>query len=86
MVALAVNEPNLSPKIRSARFAEAEKLLLASSAALDADTTSAINSYRRDAVSRLVRLYEAWPNPGEAAHWKARLDSTQAANSESKVE
>ena len=86
IVVRAVNEPGLSPEARTARFAEAEKLLLASSAALDADTTSAINSYRRDAVSRLVRLYEAWPNPGEAAHWKARLDSAQTAGSESKAE
>jgi eukaryotic-like serine/threonine-protein kinase len=85
IVTRAIHEPNLPPEVRAARFAEAEKLLLASSAALDADTTSAITSYRRDAVSRLFRLYEAWPNPGEAAHWKAKLDAARAAtNDESK--
>ncbi len=82
IVARTINETNLPPEARAARFAEAEKLLLASSAALETDTTSALTSYRRDAVSRLVRLYEAWPNPGEAAHWKARLDSDRAATND----
>ena len=80
IVALAVNEPALAPPVRSARFTEAEKLLLESFAALDADTTGVTATYRRDTVSYLVRLYEAWPNAAEAAHWKARLDSATRAS------
>lgn len=71
LLTVAVNEPALSPAARAARFAEAETILLASSAALEADPSVAVN-YRRDAMERLRRLYETWPKPAEAAQWKAR--------------
>jgi serine/threonine protein kinase len=81
IVARTVNDPTPATQIRSSRFAEAEKLLLESCAALDLDTTGVIGIYRRDAVTRLVCLYEAWPKLTEALHWKARLDSVPIAAS-----
>ncbi len=78
IVVVAVIEPDLAPDQRTARFAEAEKLLLESSAALEADPSVAAN-YRRDALARLPRLYEAWPKPEKAAQWKTRLDAANGA-------
>ncbi len=61
------------------RFAQAEPLLIEAQKALTL-AADAPNEVRRNAIRRLVDLYEAWEraSPGqgkmtEAARWKARL-------------
>jgi tetratricopeptide (TPR) repeat protein/tRNA A-37 threonylcarbamoyl transferase component Bud32 len=55
------------------KFAEAEPLLLGSYQAL-AQAPGTPEAERRRARQRLVKLYEAWGNPAEAAKWKAEHD------------
>jgi hypothetical protein len=50
-------------------FAEAEPLLLEGYAALSGDERTAADAVR-DARARLVRLYEAWGRPVDAARWR----------------
>jgi serine/threonine protein kinase/Tfp pilus assembly protein PilF len=61
------------------RFNEAEPLLVDGHARLD----EVLPPIRRGqkltpAIERLVRLYEAWDKPEQAAAWEARLESFQA--------
>ena len=53
------------------RFEEAEPLLLDGHATLVADP-EAFPADRRDAVERIVKLYQEWGRPDQAAAWRAR--------------
>ncbi len=57
---------------RVGRYAEAERLLLASESTLAADRGPSSEAMI-DAHQRLVRLYTAWPKPAQAARWAALL-------------
>jgi tetratricopeptide (TPR) repeat protein len=79
VVALAVADSDLDVASREAKFVESELLLVESYAALQKNDT-ADPRLRRDALERLVRLYEAWeaaaPGQGKAAHaeqWRQAL-------------
>jgi tetratricopeptide (TPR) repeat protein len=83
LLAEAVTDSGLDAASREARFAEAEPLLLESSAALQ-DSRSADPRLQRDALDRLARLYKAWdaaaPGQGkaaQAAQWKQALAAFQ---------
>ncbi len=59
------------------RYEEAEVLLLAGETGLVAargETAPIV----KDARTRLVRLYQVWQRPAEAATWQARIDATTA--------
>ena len=63
---------------RQMKFAEAEPLLLEGFTGLQknqATMSPIMNASRRtrEVLERLVRLYEAWGKPDEAAGWKAKL-------------
>ena len=58
------------------RYGEAETLLLSGEAGLvTARGESA--PIVADARRRLVRLYQAWKRPDDAARWQAKLDATK---------
>jgi serine/threonine-protein kinase len=57
------------------RYGEAERLLLASYPILKAKTGERSLETRR-ALDRIVRLYEAWGKPDQAARYRAELAST----------
>ena len=68
------------------RFSEAESLLLDSFATLESRADTIPGAYRdvrlREAIQRIVKLYESWhaAEPGKgyvakAAEWKAKLDA-----------
>jgi serine/threonine-protein kinase len=58
------------------RFGEAEALLLATYGKF-AKPTPVTRGWRDHAIAALVRLYDARGNPGEAAKYRALLDSTR---------
>jgi tetratricopeptide (TPR) repeat protein len=55
------------------RYAEAEPMLLGAQDVLQ-KTLGMLPRRRRDAVDQLVKLYEAWNKPAEAAAWRARQE------------
>jgi tetratricopeptide (TPR) repeat protein len=55
------------------RFGEAEALLQRSYETLE-KATGAPPLRRREAVDRLIRLYESWDKPEKAAEWRAKRD------------
>ena len=59
------------------RFEEAEPLALEGHDLMASSSPPAIR--RRDAVESIVRLYEAWNKPQQAAEWQARLAPTEHA-------
>jgi tetratricopeptide (TPR) repeat protein len=63
----------------AARYAEAEPLLLDAYAAMS-DNRLCPPDCRRQAVQRIVQLYESWGKAAQAAEWRLRLeDATPAA-------
>lgn len=60
------------------RLEEAEPLLTGSEAAVAKRTTSTVRD-RREAMERLVRLYEMKGDAAQAAMWRSRLDALGAA-------
>jgi tetratricopeptide (TPR) repeat protein/predicted Ser/Thr protein kinase len=74
VLSATVNDESLVPEARNARLAEAEKLLLESAAALEAES-SVTSGYRREAATRLVRLYEVLGKAGSAARWQDRVET-----------
>ena len=73
-LAVLANEDSPAPESRATRLVQMEKLLLDGANALDAESSVTI-SYRREAATRLLRLYEFWPKPGPAARWQERVDA-----------
>jgi len=56
-------------------YAQAEKLLLPDADRFF-DTANQLSPIEiRLAVGNIIALYEAWGNPGEAAHWRKRLEA-----------
>ena len=86
LVAVAALDPSLTLTQRVARFDAAETLLHQSAQVLKTSRRVA-DSYRRDALVRIIRLYEAWdaaaPGTGQtakAAQWhEALADFDRAA-------
>jgi serine/threonine protein kinase len=58
------------------RYSEAEPLLLSSLGILQLHT-SARSGLGRQALERVVRLYQAWGKPKQADEWKQRLGGTE---------
>lgn len=56
------------------KYAEAEPLLRESCTVMLRDRLCPAAS-RRQAIQRMVELYEAWDKPDQAAEWRARLES-----------
>jgi eukaryotic-like serine/threonine-protein kinase len=91
MVTVAVADPELDRTARLDKFTEAEPLLLEGHQGLQ-ENQSANDRQQRDALTRLVRLYEAWdelaPNTGRAARaadWKRRLAAFDTPPAERKA-
>jgi serine/threonine protein kinase len=85
MVAVALTDPALGAEKRQAKLGEAEALLLDGNNQLQRSPYPGRKS-KRDALERLVRLYEAWentvPNSGKAAqaqNWRRKLEALPAA-------
>lgn len=60
------------------RFEQAEPLLLECQQRLS-ESMGAQHFRTRGAVDNLVKLYEAWGKPDQAADWRAKLPTTQSA-------
>jgi len=54
------------------KFAEAEALLLDGYAGM-ADNRRVLPDRKRQAIERIIRLYEAWDKPDQASEWRRRL-------------
>jgi len=54
------------------KFAEAEPLLLDGYAGM-ADNRRVLPDRKRQAIERIIRLYEAWDKPDQAFEWRRRL-------------
>ena len=81
LLAVAVTDPALTSESRAARFIEAEAILLESYEALQ-QSKEPDRKYKGDALTRLVRLYEAWEKPEKAAEWQQKLDGFDKAGTE----
>jgi tetratricopeptide (TPR) repeat protein/tRNA A-37 threonylcarbamoyl transferase component Bud32 len=84
LLAVAVTDSSLTSEARQSKLAEAEALLLESNERLQR-SKSAERKYKRDALERLVRLYQAWdsasPNTGkvpQAEEWNTKLEALRA--------
>ncbi len=74
LATISVTDATLAPEVRLTKLAEAEPLLLESAAALQA-ARGVSTDYIRDSLSRLIRLYEAWSKPAQAAEWRQKLEA-----------
>ena len=72
LLAVVVADPALTGEDRHAKLTEAESLLLQGHESLQKAGVVSIK-YRRDALTRLVRLYEGWQKPDQAAEWRQKL-------------
>jgi len=72
LLSVAVTDADLSSEARLAKLTEGEALLLEGNKGLQQDP-KAESKYKRDAVERLGRLYEAWGKPDKLAEWKQKL-------------
>ena len=82
LVSVAVTDPELNAAAREAKLAEAETLLLEGSQQLQA-SQSADRKYKRDALERLVRLYEAWGQPEKLSEAQQTLAAFDKAKTQS---
>jgi tetratricopeptide (TPR) repeat protein len=71
VLSAAFTDPALTPAGRQAKLAEAGALLLEGHAGIPPRKSSA-KAYKRDALERLVRFYDALDQPAQAAHWRAQ--------------
>ena len=65
------------------KFPEAEALLLEANEALQQNPADQ-RELQRDALSALVRLYEAWDKPDKASEWQEKLAAFEKAGPEKK--
>jgi tetratricopeptide (TPR) repeat protein len=72
LLAVAVTDRTLTRKSREAKLIEAESLLLPASEALQ-KSEKADKKYKRDALTRVVHLYEAWGKRDKEAMWRQQL-------------
>jgi hypothetical protein len=80
-VSLAVADSGLSSAGRQATLAEAKALLVEGNEAVH-QAGPAEGKFKRDALERLVHLYEAWEKPAQAAEWRAKLERFEQATAE----
>jgi tetratricopeptide (TPR) repeat protein len=72
LVSVAVTDPAMNAEGREAKLSEAESLLLEGCERVQSGATD--DKYKRDALQRLVRLYEAWNKPAKRAEWQQKLE------------
>ncbi len=84
LLTVIVADPSLTTEARQSQLGEAEALLLESAGKLKQDKSSD-RRLTRDAIDRLVRLYQSWdmiaPGSGKSAQaeaWKKKLDAFRA--------
>ena len=73
LLTVAVTDPALTSKARLAKLADAEALLLEGNEALQ-QHGRVETKYKRDSLTRVVRLYQAWDKHDKAAEWQKKLD------------
>ena len=90
LMSVAATDPTLGPAGRLAHLAEAEPLLLEGNERLQQSKSAGIK-YQRDALVRLVRLYETWDElipekdmAAQATGWKKKLSEFDNAGTEGK--
>jgi len=74
LVSVAVTDPALDATTREAKLAEAETLLLEGHQRLQ-ESKSTDKKYKRDALERLTRLYQAWGKPDPLSEWQQQLEA-----------
>jgi hypothetical protein len=74
LVSVAVTDPTLNAAAREAKLVEAETLLIEGGQRLQ-ESKSADRKYKRDALERLTRLYDAWGKPDQRAEWQRKLEA-----------
>ncbi|HWN96115.1 MAG TPA: tetratricopeptide repeat protein [Methylomirabilota bacterium] len=79
VLAVAVTDGSLTPQGHLAKVADAESLLVRGQELME-QSTSVARKYKRDGMERLVRLYEAWNKPDQAADWQAKLEAFNQTN------
>jgi tetratricopeptide (TPR) repeat protein len=89
LVSGAVTDPGLDAEGREAKLIEAELLLVEGCERVQSAATD--DKYKRDALHRLVRLYEAWNKPDKRSEWQQKLElfdkaKTKSSGSESLIE
>ena len=72
LVSIAVTDPALDVEGRQAKLSEAESLLLEGHERLQ--KAPAEEKYKRDALQRIVRLYEAWNKPDKRSEWEQKVE------------
>jgi serine/threonine protein kinase len=72
LLSVAITDSDLTLADRAAKLAQAEALLLEGNDRIPSDRSSA-RTYKRDALERLICLYEAWNKPAQAAEWRGKL-------------
>jgi tetratricopeptide (TPR) repeat protein/tRNA A-37 threonylcarbamoyl transferase component Bud32 len=75
LVSLAATDSTLDNEGREAKLSEAESLLLEGCEEVQRGATD--DKYKRDALQRLVRLYEVMDRPEQRAEWEQKLDAAQ---------
>ncbi len=83
LTCVAATEHTLNADARNAKLSEAESLLLDGYEQLE--KTAVEDKYRRDALERLVRLYEAWNKPKSCAEWQTKLNAFDGARNKATV-
>jgi hypothetical protein len=82
LISVAATDRELNIGALEAKLAEAETLLVEGNERLQA-SRSADEKYKRDALERLVRLYEAWGKPEKRSEWQQQLDAFDREKSNS---
>jgi hypothetical protein len=84
LVSVAVTDPELNTTAaREAKLAEAETPLVEGYQVLQREKSIDRQKYKRDALERLVRLYEAWGKPEKRSEWQQQLDAFDREKSNS---
>ena len=82
-MSVAATDPRLTAANREAKFSEAETLLIEGNEAVQ-QSPAADREYKQDTLERVVRLYEAWNKPAQAAAWRLKLESSEPKEAERK--
>ena len=75
LVSVAVTDAAFDATGREAKLVEAEGLLLEGNQRLQERKSIDERKYKRDALERLARLYEAWGKPGQRAEWQQHMET-----------
>ena len=71
LLSAAMTDPDIGTEEREAKLTEAETMLLDGYERLEKKCSEAI--CKRDAIERIVRLYEVWKNPDKRSEWQQKL-------------